>query len=343
MINRNSIAERDGGFARLALVAAAVTFGMIIIGAITRVTGSGMGCGTDWPICNGKVIPSFEGLQAAATVIEYGHRLFALIVGLVTAAVAVQAFRLYRTVPRVFGLALLAVVLYFLQSALGAITVRLSNEWLSVMLHLANSMLLLACFVLIWVSVRSYEHPLKNNSTGGVTLGAAIAASVFAFIVVLLGAVVAGNGALKACGDQLGMSWPLCLNTVWPANFGTLAELNMLHRIAAGILGLALLLLALQAWRGPVNRLSRRAILIAGTLYLTQAAMGALVVLVEGTNQLIVVRSLHVTFSAATWWAMVALSGVTWLQQFYRNNVTTVTTDRQLPKNSTVSSAIISS
>jgi heme A synthase len=340
-MNRTGTVKTDRGFARLALVAAAVTFGMIIIGAITRVSGSGMGCGTDWPVCNGRIIPSFEGLQAVATLIEYGHRLFALIVGIATVAVMVQAFRLYRKTPRIYILAILALVLYFLQSALGAITVWMSNEWLSVMLHLANSMLLLACFVIIWVNARPAASGTPVVTANGVALSAAVAAAGLAFLVVLLGAVVAGNNALKACGDQFITSWPLCLNTVWPANFGTPAELNMIHRIAAGLLGVALVLLAIQAWRNHADALTRQTIIIAGILYLTQAAMGALVILVEGTNELIVVRSLHVTFSAATWWAMIALSGVTWLQQSYRNKITQ-TTDHLPPKNNVVSSATIS-
>ncbi len=64
---------------QLALGAAIVTLLMIVIGAITRVSESGMGCGTYWLSCNGHIVPEFKD---AATVIEFGHRVFALLVGI---------------------------------------------------------------------------------------------------------------------------------------------------------------------------------------------------------------------------------------------------------------------
>ncbi len=47
-------------FARLAWSAAACTYLLIILGAIVRITGSGMGCGEHWPLCNGKLLPPLE-------------------------------------------------------------------------------------------------------------------------------------------------------------------------------------------------------------------------------------------------------------------------------------------
>src|SRR5262245_55927570 len=85
-------------FERLVLAAAIVTFLMIIIGAITRVTESGMGCGTDWPHCNGKIIPEFQNIE---TVIEFGHRVFALLVGAFALLAFVTARRYHRQQTRV--------------------------------------------------------------------------------------------------------------------------------------------------------------------------------------------------------------------------------------------------
>src|SRR5258706_16027439 len=80
-------------FVRLAFSAVVVTFLMIVIGAIVRVSKSGMGCGTDWFTCNGQVIPEFTHYTVA---IEYGHRLFALLVGAVGLILLYQAWRHYR-------------------------------------------------------------------------------------------------------------------------------------------------------------------------------------------------------------------------------------------------------
>src|SRR5438876_288860 len=61
-------------FTRLAWTAAGFTYLLIILGAIVRITGSGMGCGEHWPLCNGKLLPPLD----LPTLIEYTHRLVAL-------------------------------------------------------------------------------------------------------------------------------------------------------------------------------------------------------------------------------------------------------------------------
>src|SRR2546423_1471796 len=72
-------------FTRLAWTAATFTYLLVILGAIVRITGSGLGCGEHWPLCHGKLLPPLD----LPTMIEYGHRLAAAAVsGLVTALAA---------------------------------------------------------------------------------------------------------------------------------------------------------------------------------------------------------------------------------------------------------------
>ncbi len=292
-------------FDQLALGAAIVTLLMIVIGAITRVSESGMGCGTYWPSCNGRIVPEFKD---AATIIEFGHRLFALLVGIFALAVIVKAWQ-RRHDSRVFIPAAVGFALYFVQSGLGAITVALNNEWVSVLLHLGNSMLLLSCYLVLWVNARQLGAGDEAIGAARLPLVELLLTTALAFVVALVGAAVAGNNATKAC-----VGWPLCAGQVWPADQGPLQMLNMLHRIAAGALGIMLALLLVQAVRGGVSRTSRSLLLVALALYLTQAALGALVVLVPAREWLIIVRSLHVLFAAATWSVMVIVSTVSWLQ-----------------------------
>src|SRR5438876_4531124 len=74
----------------LALVTASFAYALIVLGAVVRITGSGLGCGNHWPLCNGQVIPSFADYH---TTIEFAHRiaalgLFALLVALMASVVA---------------------------------------------------------------------------------------------------------------------------------------------------------------------------------------------------------------------------------------------------------------
>jgi cytochrome c oxidase assembly protein subunit 15 len=89
----------------------------------------------------------------------------------------------------------------------------------------------------------------------------------------------------------------------------------MLHRLVAGSLGILLLLMLIQSWRGNVNRTARNAIVTAFVLYLSQAALGALVVWINTPELLGTVRALHVLFAALTWSMTVIASGISWLQQ----------------------------
>src|SRR5438046_5961250 len=74
-------------FTRLARTAAGFTYLLIILGAIVRITGSGMGCGEHWPLCNGKLLPPLDLL----TLIEYTHRLVAASVSILVLALATYA------------------------------------------------------------------------------------------------------------------------------------------------------------------------------------------------------------------------------------------------------------
>jgi cytochrome c oxidase assembly protein subunit 15 len=295
-------------FGALVIAASIVTFLMIVVGAITRTSNSGMGCGTYWPLCNGQIVPEFTSTEV---MIEFGHRLFALLVAVFVGLVAVVAFTRRRGERFVPALATAGIVLYFLQAGLGAITVALSNQWVSVMLHLMNSMLLLATYLALAVVV--YQPSAQRNAEPNpIPFTELLITALLAFLVAIVGAGVAGNGAAKAC-----VGWPLCRGELWPAEQGPFQMINMLHRLVAGGLGIMLLILIVQVWnsRGTTPARLRAALYWAAGLYLAQALLGVLIVLLNGPEISFVVRSLHVAFAAATWSAMVIASGLGWLQE----------------------------
>src|SRR5207245_11127701 len=79
-------------FTRLAWLAAACTYLLIILGAIVRITGSGLGCGEHWPLCNGRLLPPLD----LPTWIEYGHRLAAGLVAILVAGLGAYTWWLGR-------------------------------------------------------------------------------------------------------------------------------------------------------------------------------------------------------------------------------------------------------
>src|SRR5262245_8030205 len=88
--------------ARLAFTTAVVMFALIVVGSIVRTTGSGLAC-PDWPLCHGRLIPPLQ----FNILIEWFHRLLALVVGLGLLATAAWTFARPETRARLGGLATL--------------------------------------------------------------------------------------------------------------------------------------------------------------------------------------------------------------------------------------------
>src|SRR2546430_3776037 len=183
-------------FARLAWAAAACTYLLIILGAIVRITGSGMGCGDHWPLCNGRLLPPLD----LPTLIEYAHRLVAALVTILVVALAGYGWWLKRETGRPSVASYWALGLLILQVALGAVTVKLALPPWTVILHLGTAMLLLAALIVAARGSRSVPR-----------FGAGVVALALGFTTVLAGALTANLGAASAC-----LGFPLCNGQLVP-------------------------------------------------------------------------------------------------------------------------------
>ena len=125
----------SAGYRRLVYLTLVTALAAAIWGGIVRVTGSGLGC-PDWPLCHGQFLPSLD----VATRIEWFHRFLAIVAGVTLAALAVWTLVRYRGDRRAVAFVGLAVVLYWLQAILGAITVllELPDTWVTVHLSLIH-------------------------------------------------------------------------------------------------------------------------------------------------------------------------------------------------------------
>lgn len=282
-------------FSSLAVTTALLTIGLIVFGAVVRVTDSGLGCGNDWPTCNGTLIPPLDNITAW---IEWLHRLFAVLIGLfglATLGVAIAAYRRRNRI--VLTATAVAAVLFALQSILGALVVVLDLPPTMVTLHLGTAMLLLGALLVaaFCALYKPKAHYGRDNFTALVYVTTALS-----LVIILTGALVRGSGATLACTD-----WPLCNGAIFPFNQGQLAVIHMLHRVAVLGLGVALVLLVWMAYRqrpaGNVRLLSTLSLV----MFLAQAGIGALYVFSAAAP---LWGAAHVGFAAATWALLVGLS-----------------------------------
>ncbi|HEY7873512.1 MAG TPA: COX15/CtaA family protein [Actinomycetota bacterium] len=253
-------------FRKLALASTIATLTLVAIGGLVRATKSGLGCGTDWPHCGGRVIPIF-GSQAV--VIEYAHRLAAAAVIVLIGALAVTGMRRFRGRGGLGRPALGALALVLGQAVLGAIVVKLELDAASVVLHLGAAMALVAVLVYLTIRSRVLDGRLTPVADAGVSRRAAIAAGSVLFLL-LVGSYVSGREAGLVFPD-----WPLMNGALVPDLGVDLVAIHFLHRALAAVVGAIVAIALIPIVRRGVDDLQRRLALVAGGLYLAQVGIGA--------------------------------------------------------------------
>jgi cytochrome c oxidase assembly protein subunit 15 len=213
-------------FQKLNWVLVFMTFDLIVFGAFTRLTDSGLGC-PDWPGCYGTSNPwnAMGEIQLAeanmptgpVTVvkawIEMIHRYLAMTVGaliLIQVGLAFAKLKSLGNKPLIASLGLL--VLVCIQGAFGAWTVTLKLQPIIVSIHLMLALILLACLT-TYAQYRWQENanPSAQQQTTPLSAKLLLLASVVLFIQIFLGAWVSTNYAVLACPD-----FPTCVGSLWP-------------------------------------------------------------------------------------------------------------------------------
>jgi protoheme IX farnesyltransferase len=283
-------------YRRIAMIAAGLAVGLITLGGVVRITGSGMGCGDHWPLCNGRLFPN---LSDTLEVIEWSHRWVAAMVSATVVGLAVVAWRRHRDDDLLRAPAMAALGLLALQVVLGAVTVKLGTAAPAVVIHLGTAMLLLA--VLVVCALRAGERLRGETVIPGRGPTAALLAMGFTLVVILFGAFVANYKAGLFC-----LGFPLCGGMVAPPE-DALGRLQWVHRVLAFLFLGQILGTAMSSRRltgEGAERYRRTAWWLTGLAAL-QITVGAVMVL-----QLLptVLRAAHLFVGAVLWVAAVVLS-----------------------------------
>jgi len=270
------------GFAALV----AITFGLIVLGALVRAHDAGLAC-PDWPLCFGEVVPRMN-LQVA---FEWGHRVLAGSVSLCFAALALLTLRHPATRARCGRLLAVGAVLLGVQVLLGALTVwQLLASW-TVTSHLVTGNGF--AVALLWMALALRElalppEPEVSTVGPGVRNALLLVAGLLALQMVL-GGLVSSRYAGLVCPE-----WPTCNGGQWFPSFRGPVGLHLVHRLNGYALLAGLLAVAACA-RGGGARL-RQVTALAAALGLAQVAVGIANVLLALPVE---VTGLHSALAAA--------------------------------------------
>ena len=294
---RQRQANTAARIAALTAVTLFLTFDLIVFGAFTRLTDSGLGC-PDWPGCYGAASPigAHHDIQAAQTAMPTGpvtftkawiemiHRYLAMTVGVLILVMAAASWWGYRqrgdassgnlgpALPHSPWWPTVTLVWVLVQGVFGKYTVTLKLYPAIVTAHLLGGMLLLALLMLQHETWRERRLHLTRAQWA-----AALAVTALLWLQIALGGWVSTNYAVLAC-----TGFPSCNGQWWPSmdfaqGFTILRELgrtgegrfipmealvaiHMAHRLVALLLFAGLCGLAWRLWVSTDAALRRSAL-----------------------------------------------------------------------------------
>lgn len=302
-------------FRRLSLATAVVTFFLVVVGGIVRVSESGLGCGPSgsglhgWPLCGGQVFPI---IGSEALFVEFAHRFLAGVVALLIAVMVWIAWRDLREMRWATLGSSVVGVLILVQAGLGGLTVEYNLHEVLVAAHLFLSMICFGILIWLFIASRDADPARQPRKVYPVLRPFTMVAAGLLIASMVSGAYMAGTerlgadgtidpGAHMACGNQ----FPDCLDQgVLPFGVNELIDIHLTHRLLVYLATIAIITLLVAAWRAGVR--SRLLGVVLGLLAV-QIVLGALNVWLGLHASLIVA---HLT-TAVVLWASILLIGFT--------------------------------
>jgi len=285
---RNKKAAPAQRLAALTLLTLFLTFDLVLFGAFTRLTDSGLGC-PDWPGCYGNASPTGAIAQIRAEEarmptgpvthgkawVEMIHRYLATGVGVLITTLAVATWlQRKRGVPVQPRWPAFTFAWVCLQGAFGALTVTMKLFPAIVTLHLLGGLVLLALLTVQEVAYRQAQRGTGAFLIPAPTRHWLVAAYGLLWLQVALGGWVSTNYAVLACS-----TFPACQGSWWPAmdlrqafelwrplgmtgagehiHFAALTAIHYTHRLVAYAVFVVLGVLAWRLRSGALHRSAR--------------------------------------------------------------------------------------
>ena len=282
-----------------------LAFNLLVIlwGAYVRASGSGAGCGSHWPLCNGEVVPRARPLE---TLIELTHRTTSGVALLLVLGLLFQAFRFFpRKHPARLG-AVLSIFFIITEALIGAGLVLFGfvadNDSIGraayLSIHLVNTFLLLAALALTawWAST---GRGLRLRKQGALLL--ILCAGI-------VGALVLGvSGAVTALGDTLFPGGTLFggLRDDFSPTAHILVRLRVLHPTIAVAVSALLIFAARFAVANRPGRMTKRFAWALVLLVIIELCAGLVNLLLLAP---IPMQIVHLLLADLLWTSLVLLS-----------------------------------
>lgn len=258
----------------------AASFGMLLIllgGALVTKTDSGLGCGRNWPDCNGSLIPKEITTEV---LIEFSHRLVSGAVTIFIVALVAWTWKKLGHIREVKFLGFMAIFFLVAQALIGAAQVLWGQGDFILALHFGISLISFSAVFLLTLIIFEVDRKFDADKVRiapklkwniiGVTL--------YSYLVIYTGALVRHTESSLVCPD-----WPLCRNNEpfeLPNNMYEYVQMG--HRFAVLLI---FVWIAYITWHAVKHYKDQKVIhygwLIAFSLVILQILAGMLVVLTK--------------------------------------------------------------
>lgn len=281
---------------------------VMVFGAFVRASGSGAGCGSHWPLCNGVVVPRAPALE---TIIEFTHRITSGMTIILIIILAILVYRAFAKGHPARKAVVWVVVFIIVESLIGAVLVLFdlvvhntsAARVFAMITHLVNTLLLLGSLTLVIWTIRPKVESIPPP------------ARLKLLLVLGLGAVVltTASGAIAALGDTIFPDSSLLsgLQQDFSETAHILVRLRVYHPVIAVFTGLFLIWSGLQFRKHLPARLARPLVTGLVVLVAVQLLAGLVNVILLAP---IWMQLVHLSLTTFIWITYVTCGILLWMK-----------------------------